>query len=56
MKAVESAETTKTVLVGEDTDLLVLLPYHTKSHGLDLYFAPKPKKKLKMSNMGHQES
>jgi len=44
-------------LVGEDTDLLILLLYHTKSHGFDLYLASEPKKnKLKMSNMGHQES
>ena len=54
LKAVESAETTKTVLVGEDTDLLVLLLYHTKSHGLDLYFAPKPKKKTQ--NVKHGTS
>ena len=47
LKAVESAETTKIVLIGEDTDLMVLLLYHTKSHGFDLYFAPELKKNSK---------
>ena len=43
LKAVESAKTMKTVLVGDDTDLLVLLLYHTKLHSFDIYFAPEPK-------------
>ena len=38
--AVDSAVTHPTVLVGDDTDLLVLLCYHTKVDGSDLYFRP----------------
>ena len=41
--AVDSAVTHPTVLVGDDTDLLVLLCYHTKADGNDLYFRPEPK-------------
>ena len=32
-----------TVLVGEDTDLLVLLCFHTKSTSRNIYFRPEPK-------------
>ena len=38
--ALDSAVTHPTVLVGDDTDLLVLLCYHTKADGNDLYFRP----------------
>ena len=41
--AVDSAVTHPIVLVGDDTDLLVLLCYHTKADGNDLYFRPEPK-------------
>ena len=43
--AVESARHTNTVLVGEDTDLLVLLlyMYHPNEHPNPLYFCPEPK-------------
>ena len=47
LKAVESAKTMKTVLVGGDTDLLVLLLYHAELQSFDLYFAPEPKKNTK---------
>ena len=47
LKAVESAKTMKTVLVGDDTDLLVLLLYHAELQSFDLYFAPEPKKNSK---------
>ena len=30
------------VLVGDDTDLLVLLYYHSSPHSLSLYFQPRP--------------
>ena len=57
LKAVESAETTETVLVGEDTDLLVLLLYHTKSHGFDLYFASEVRTEKKQTqNVKHGTS
>ena len=41
--AVDSTVTHPTVLVGDDTDLLVLFCYHTKADGNDLYFRPEPK-------------
>ena len=41
--AVDPAVTHPTVLVGDDTDLLVLLCCHTKADGNDLHFRPKPK-------------
>ena len=40
---VESAGERNTVLVGDDTDLLVLLCFYTRSDGFDLYFKPEPK-------------
>ena len=36
-----------TVVVGDDTDLLVLLLYHTKLQSFDIFFAPEPKKNSK---------
>ena len=41
--AVESARERNTVLVGDDTDLLVLLCFYTSSDSFDLYFKPEPK-------------
>ena len=41
--AVDSAVTHPTVLIGDDTDLLVLLCYHRKADGSDLYFQLEPK-------------
>jgi hypothetical protein len=46
-KAIESATELKTVLVGDDTDLLVLLLHQTKDTSNDLFFAPEPKKNAK---------
>jgi hypothetical protein len=46
-KAVESATTTNTVLIGDDTDLLILLIYHTNLESHDLFFQPEPKKSTK---------
>ena len=43
-KAVQSATTSKTVLVGEDTDFIVLLCYHSSPDYHDLFFRPEPKK------------
>ena len=40
--AVDSGQSTPTVLVGDDTDLLVLLCYHTDIHGCDVFFRPEP--------------
>ena len=45
-KAVESAEVQDTVLVGDDTDLLVLSLHHEKP-SQNLYLAPQPKRNAK---------
>ena len=41
-KAVESATIMKTVLVSDDTDLLVLLYYHASLDTCNLLFKPEP--------------
>ena len=46
-KAVQSAVTNKTELVGEDTDLIVLLCYHANLDSRDLFFCPEPKRNMK---------
>ena len=46
-KAIESASVQDTVLVGDDTDLLVLLLYHSNPTGNGLFFAPEPNKNAK---------
>ena len=40
---VKTAKERNTVLVGADTDLLVLLCFYTRSDIFDLYFKPEPK-------------
>ena len=44
MKAVQSANSSNIVLVGDDTDLFVLLCYHASIEAHDLFFCPEPKK------------
>ena len=46
-KAVESATTKETVVIGDDTDLLVLLCYHACLDTCSLLFKPEPKKNAK---------
>ena len=46
-KTIESASAQDTVLVGDDTDLLVLLLCHSNPTGKGLFFAPEPKKNAK---------
>ena len=46
-KAIESANSKDTVLVGDDSDLLVLLLYHLTSTSYNLFLAPEPKKNAK---------
>ena len=46
-KAVESASKQEPVLVGDDTDLLVLSLYYFNSSCYNLYVAPEPKKNAK---------
>lgn len=47
LKAIQSATTTNTVLVGDDTDILVLLCYHASMESHDLFFCPEPKRNTK---------
>ena len=54
-KAVQSATTSNTVLVGEDTDLIVLLCYHARLDSHDLFFRPEPKKTQKSFVSGISE-
>ena len=37
-KAIESASSMDTVLIGDDTDLLVLLLHHLPQYGKDIFF------------------
>ena len=53
--AVESARTSTTVLVGDDTDLLVLLCYHASVDGYDLYFRPEPKANARGARVWHMK-
>ena len=46
-KAIEMANEQNTVLVGDDTDLLVLLLHYSITTSKDLFFAPEPKKNAK---------
>ena len=41
--AVDSARSKTTVLVGGDTDLLILLLFHANPDTRDLFFIPEPK-------------
>ena len=50
-KAVESATKVNTVLVGNDTDLLILLCYHARLDSHRVYFRPEPKKGTKNSRV-----
>lgn len=43
-EAVESAETFPTTLIGDDTDLLILLCYHAHLNSCPLFFTPEAKK------------
>ena len=53
--AVASARTNTTVLVGDDTDLLVLLCYHASNDGFDLYFRPEPKANARGTRVWHMK-
>ena len=46
-KTVESARVVDTVLVGDDTDLLVLLCFHASLDSHNIYFKTEPKKNAK---------
>ena len=48
-KSVESASAVNTVLVGDDTDLLILLIYHASLDSCSLFLKPEPRKSTKKS-------
>jgi len=50
---VSSASRQDTVLIGDDTDLLVLLCYHANLKSHELIFAPEPKKGAKKRRIWH---
>ena len=56
MKTIESAENIDTVLIGEDTDLLVLLLYHAKCQHKKIFFMPESKKSSKVRVWNIKES
>ena len=51
MKAVQSANSSNTVLVGDDTDLLILLCHHASIESHDLFLYPEPKKTTKQPHI-----
>ena len=54
-KALESSDVQDTILVGDDTNLLVLAIYHSKNSTNKLIFA-QTKKECKTMNLGYQQS
>lgn len=50
-KAIQCATTTNTVLIGDDTDLLVLLCYHASIDSHDLLFCSEARKSTKKSHI-----
>jgi len=49
--AIRSSMSVDTVLVGDDTDLLVLLLHHADTAGNALYFSPEPKQNSKRKRL-----
>ncbi|KXJ09307.1 hypothetical protein AC249_AIPGENE3666, partial [Exaiptasia diaphana] len=47
LTTIQSSESETTVLIGDDTDLLVLLCYYVKMDAHDVFFKPEPKKRSK---------
>ena len=56
MKTIESAENIDTVLIGEDTDLRVLLLYHAQCEHKKIFFMPESKKSSKVRTWTIRES
>ena len=52
LHAIESVQSCDTVVVGEDTDLLILLCYHADLQANDLLFMPEEKKTTKSTAFG----
>ena len=51
MKAVQSANSSNTVLVGDDTDLRILLSHRASIESHDLFLCPEPKKTTKQPHI-----
>ena len=49
--SVEAASTVYMTLIGDDTDLLILLIYHASLDSCSLFFKPEPKKSIKNSRV-----
>ena len=49
------ARLTQLVVVGEDTDLLILLLHHANMDSKELYFRPEPKQKYDCGILKHQK-
>ena len=54
-KAVESATHSDTILVGDDTDLLILLCYHAWLDSHEIFFRPEPKKTTKIHRVWNKK-
>ena len=52
-KAIESASSMDTVLIGDDTDLLVLLLHHLPQYGKDIFFYVRSQEKYKRTSVEH---
>ena len=48
---VSSASAVKTVLIGDDTDLLIVLLYHASLDSFESFLKPEPKKSVKTSQV-----
>lgn len=53
---VESTQTNSTVLVADDTELLVLLPYHASKDVCDLHFHHNKGKRKRCTRLPHEQS
>ena len=53
MKAVESALAVKTMLIGDDIDLLILFFYHESLDSFELFLKPERKINEDFSSMKH---
>jgi len=53
--AVESGKTKPTVLVGDDTDLLVLLRFYTQEYDYEIYFRLEPKARSRVHRVWHMD-
>ena len=53
-KTIESASSMDTVLIGDDTDLLVLLLHHLPQHSNNIFFCFRSQEKYKRTSVEYQ--